>query len=175
MIIYCWTGNVCLSRIGDLFGLQLGVRSEKQIARAQLFRVVYCNVKKRRSKLWQLDEINDFLSSSHGNKVLQSAGESAIHGLWKGIPSPRQRLCTVCMAIRYALDYCNMSRRSGMMYTAPISTLPGASPSYGSMFRGARKYCRRMGSAPCQDKVIKGNSQRFVAHKKNLLSNRILY
>jgi hypothetical protein len=80
VIIYCWTSDVCLSRICDLFGLQLGVRSEKQIARAQLFSIIYRDIEKRRTKLWQLDNISNPLPTFREKTISQFGGGHAIHG-----------------------------------------------------------------------------------------------
>lgn len=79
MVVDRWTSDVCLSKICDLFGLQLGVRSEKQIARAQLFSIIYRNIEKRRTKLWQLDNISKPLLTFKEDTISQFGGGNEIH------------------------------------------------------------------------------------------------
>jgi hypothetical protein len=80
VVVYGWTGDVRLSRICDLLGLQLGVRGEKHIARAQLFRIMYRNIKKRRAKLWQLTRVSKSSPAFEGNRILPSGGGCVNHG-----------------------------------------------------------------------------------------------
>jgi hypothetical protein len=80
MIVYGRTSDIRLSRICDLFGFQLRVRGEKQVARAQLLCIIYCNIKKRRTKLWQLDNISNPLPKFKEITILQFGGVHAIRG-----------------------------------------------------------------------------------------------
>lgn len=58
MVINHRSSDIRLSRIYNLSGFQLRIRSDKKKARAQPLRVIDRDIQKRWSKLWQLNKVS---------------------------------------------------------------------------------------------------------------------